>query len=108
MVALSGQESVPWQHMLKLMDHLQTVQAAVLDNKNSPAGSNLVKNVLTGYDRENAVSIHGEYKDRSVNTFNNVYTLDESKPISNRLHQLRNRLEFLLDMSFLVAARSSG
>ncbi|KAG2216142.1 hypothetical protein INT45_002563 [Circinella minor] len=91
----------------KAVGALQTVQAAVLGNKNPPARGTLVKNLLSDYDRENAIRRRIEYEDRGTNTINDGYTLDELRLISryqfnrNTPHHLRNRLDFLLGHAIL-------
>ncbi|KAG2214514.1 hypothetical protein INT45_000622, partial [Circinella minor] len=66
----------------KAIGALPTVQAAVLGNKNPPAHGTLVKNLLSDYDRENAIRRRIEYEDRGTNTINDGYTLDELRLIS--------------------------
>ncbi|KAG2215396.1 hypothetical protein INT45_009470 [Circinella minor] len=91
----------------KAVGALQTVQAAVLGNKNPPARGTLVKNLLSDYDRENAIRRRIEYEDRGTNTINDGYTLDELRLISryqfnrNTPYHLRNRLDFLLGHAIL-------
>ncbi|KAG2225598.1 hypothetical protein INT45_013709 [Circinella minor] len=91
----------------KAVGALQTVQAAILGNKNSPARGTLVKNLLSDYDRENTIRRRVEYEDRGTNTINDGYTLDDLRLISryqfdrNTPHHLRNRLDFLLGHAIL-------
>ncbi|KAG2214157.1 hypothetical protein INT45_002647 [Circinella minor] len=91
----------------KAVGALRTVQAAVLGNKNAPARGTLVKNLLSDYDRENAIRRRIEYEDRGTNTINDGYTLDELRLISqyqfnrNTPHHLCNRLDFLLGHAIL-------
>ena len=59
----------------KVVGALQTVRPTLhLVNKNVPACDTHIKNILTDYDRENAIKRRAVHKDCETNTPNNGYT----------------------------------